>query len=1292
MASTSQQPTAPSSSSSLWDRNPPEIITAILNSSDVLTRYLNNNLSEIEIRQHASEIWNEAFNQDWPGDLTLLPSFGFPTASTGLCLVHSKSMLNRLRLLRPALDVNSPGILQDTFHITIKNNTNFGWFAEYGAPVVLMDFSDAVERGGTTIFNAMVTSEKVFTSLSSSLLHISMRNCWFEYLESYITDNPIVMLKYAIHGDHFHFLQYLVDTIKLDLAKLPIDFEEFKPYFAIAKNNNLEMFIYLHKKRCPVNHYSHKISFLTHLIDMRRLNFLQYIRGSQMVSNEEIVDVLSTTHTNYIVTDVDFWEWLLDTYCRKRFDKCRWAPIASNLNSAKRIVAKLGTVNLQTLRMNAYKTSVAAFGYLWQHRSHPDAYGFPPEIHSLEAELAICKLIDLANRESVWECSVDVYRRAHENDRVPNCYEGFVYAAIRSRNFGLLQAIHEVCKCPDLKFSSGDMDLALTLENMEAVKFLHENRLEGCSGHAFVDCITMGGLESVKFLFEHRRGDCNLEAGLDLAVRSGRLNVVKYLVGKGGKVLDESLTGCIQYGYLHTVTYLIDDVGMECTLQAMDLAVKSGSLRLVRYLRGRFPHLRVTMGSLEEVMSKNGRCGAKVQMSSPKSVVIIMASSTSTSESSLEPTSPTLQPSTSSRTSSLWDRIPSEIINIILNLSDIVTQYLNHHLTEIEFQQHATQIWHLAFREDWPGDLTLLPSLGFPTASSGLCLVHSKSMLSRLRFLRPDLDVETPGLVQDTFQVMIKDSTNFGWFTVNRPAVVALDLNDVVEPGGKPAFTQSHHEPVFKALSSALIHISMRHCWFDELDSYINQNPISLAKLAINNDHLDFLKYLVDPTRTFPIPAGPVHHTNVQLSRDVSESEPYFAAARNNNLDIFIYLHEEGCPVGNDMAKRSGMIVRELCYRVVTDDRGIVMDLDLWEWLLDTFCKYLFDICEWAPIAVNMDSAKRIVTKLGAVNFTILTMNAYKASMEVFSYLWQHRPQPGAPRFHRGIHHFDLDAEVAIWKLTDLTNVRNLRFCSAETYRRAHKDNIVPNCHQTWIWEAVKADNLDLLQAIREVCKCPDLISLNWNIINYPSRSWGNLEVVRFLHEHVSERCNERIFLDCALMGRLDLVKFLYEHGKGAYSLEAGLFSALRAGQLDVVKYLVEKGGKQNSAGFNKCVENGHLHTLKYLLEDVGVECTVDAITLAVKSGSLKLVRYLKEKFPNLKVTMDSLRGVMEKNERYGAKVQMVEFLLVHFADCLDVEMVYSEEWKDRYWESFEERVVEYLMHNGEKLRRVVEN
>ncbi|KAJ3332576.1 hypothetical protein HDU76_013753 [Blyttiomyces sp. JEL0837] len=572
----------------IMGQNPAEIITHIINSSDFLTQLLNNNLSEIEIQQHATEIWNEAFKQDWSGDLTLLPSSGFPTATTGLCHVHSKSMLNRLRLLRPDLDINTPGLLQDTFQITIKDSPDFGWFPDDGAPVVALDFNDKIEPGGPPLVIDGLKEEQTLDLLSTALIHISMRNCWVEDLDPYVNDNPTSMVKLAINNDHFDLLKYLVDTAQLvDLGMFPLTGSDFKPYIQIAFNKNLEMFMYVHEKGCRTGDDVDRKTLLMHLIDMGQVKFLQYMHGSGMLSEDEFISVLSSP--NEIVKDIDFWEWLLDTLCEEQFEKCQWAPIARDIKSAKRIVAK-------------------------QHRSYPNQLTFPSDLHQLEANVAFSRLINLRDIRVWRHCSVDAYRRVHENIQFPNCHDYGIEEAVVYGNLELLKAIHEVCKCPSLKFRKRDVETAAIHGKLNLVKFFHENQLGEWSEFTFGDCTMRGDLELVKFCFENRRDDCSLDEGLACALQSGRLDVIKYLVGQGGKVDSQPLCECIENGHFHAVKYLFEDLGVECPLEALDLAVRSGSLKLVRYLWERYPHLTVGMDSLDELVQNSEKNGPKVQI------------------------------------------------------------------------------------------------------------------------------------------------------------------------------------------------------------------------------------------------------------------------------------------------------------------------------------------------------------------------------------------------------------------------------------------------------------------------------------------------------------------------------------------------------------------------------------------------------------------------------------------------------------------------------------------------------
>ncbi|KAJ3286812.1 hypothetical protein HDU76_007931, partial [Blyttiomyces sp. JEL0837] len=64
----------------MTEKLPPELLDMVFRHSDPLTKYLNNRFSNDEIKSQSANIWNEAFHQNWEGDLELLPKYGLPDA------------------------------------------------------------------------------------------------------------------------------------------------------------------------------------------------------------------------------------------------------------------------------------------------------------------------------------------------------------------------------------------------------------------------------------------------------------------------------------------------------------------------------------------------------------------------------------------------------------------------------------------------------------------------------------------------------------------------------------------------------------------------------------------------------------------------------------------------------------------------------------------------------------------------------------------------------------------------------------------------------------------------------------------------------------------------------------------------------------------------------------------------------------------------------------------------------------------------------------------------------------
>ena len=85
----------------------------------------------------------------------------------------------------------------------------------------------------------------------------------------------------------------------------------------------------------------------------------------------------------------------------------------------------------------------------------------------------------------------------------------------------------------DLSYCEHAMDCSANNGHLEVVKFLHENRTEGCTKYAMNRAAQRGNLEVVKFLHFNRTEGCTDDA-MDGAAMNGHLEVVKFLqeIGK----------------------------------------------------------------------------------------------------------------------------------------------------------------------------------------------------------------------------------------------------------------------------------------------------------------------------------------------------------------------------------------------------------------------------------------------------------------------------------------------------------------------------------------------------------------------------------------------------------------------------------------------------------------------------------------------------------------------------------------------------------------------------------------
>lgn len=128
------------------------------------------------------------------------------------------------------------------------------------------------------------------------------------------------------------------------------------------------------------------------------------------------------------------------------------------------------------------------------------------------------------------------------------------------------------------------MDVAASENHIEVVRWLHENRREGCTTNAMDYAAANGHLEILQWLHAHRSEGCTARA-MDYAARSGHLRVVKWLhenttAGCTVRAMDDAAAE----GHLNVFKWLRENRNEGCSVNAMESAARCGRLDIVKWL------------------------------------------------------------------------------------------------------------------------------------------------------------------------------------------------------------------------------------------------------------------------------------------------------------------------------------------------------------------------------------------------------------------------------------------------------------------------------------------------------------------------------------------------------------------------------------------------------------------------------------------------------------------------------------------------------------------------------------
>jgi len=167
-----------------------------------------------------------------------------------------------------------------------------------------------------------------------------------------------------------------------------------------------------------------------------------------------------------------------------------------------------------------------------------------------------------------------------------------------------------------------------------------------------------------------------------------------------------------------------------------------------------------------------------------------------------------------------------------------------------------------------------------------------------------------------------------------------------------------------------------------------------------------------------------------------------------------------------------------------------------------------------------------------------------------------------------------------------------------------------------------KSIPLDLALLIKE--KLPKIASFYNCIINTFIKN-GDLDIVKYLVEK-GAKIDESSVSYAARNGNLELVKYLVE--KGAKIGFDAVSYAAGNGNLELVEYLLEKGATLGNDTVDDAVRSGNLDLVKYIVDDKNKPISDYALGKAIKSGHLHIVKYLvDEKGQNIYI--NSLRDAI---------------------------------------------------------------
>ncbi|KAJ1569674.1 hypothetical protein HK405_009811 [Cladochytrium tenue] len=647
-SSSSTRTSNATSSSNLWGGLPRELHDRVLGYASPLTRHLNGRLTPAETWAAARDIWGEALASGWDGDLALLPhpAWAVPTAQTGLCAVRSRTVYERLKILRP--DLADPTSLL----VWLRNDEGYGHF-EPGIHANLVVYVDDADydagaevaaaglirhlRPEATHFWDSGTRSKAKKVLARSLMHVAMRNCWMDELEQFVRINRERLGFLAIMFGHTDLLAALAAPDAgfdpatalypgLHPCRFAVEHDDFALFRAVQTRR--EGICPLGRNRCLA------YEILPILIERERLEFLKQLHEHYPARFLAACGEGEVNPGTTVACGMDVWEWMCDLL-QDDTGVRHVLPLPRTAAEARRLVVRMPVVHPEVLRRVANTCDPDVFDILWAHRPATADWPRLSNLSETSSRAVQASFVDLAPGSNPSMIALK-HKLGHACPR-------YLLLALPSAPLETMKVFHEHCRCPGFDWRSDVVADAALHDNLPTVLWAVRQLGQPTQAQvnsAFLRASSHGAMSVAHFLVEECSVDTpTLWRALVQTCSFGTPDTARFVwaqlrargaTGDGGgggdgdgdgveqppdllQLLRAAFDGALRSGREEMVRLLLDEVGIGRALAARDvgLAVQHGrSLRVARFLCARMQSFVCPLSALRAWLLAEGRPGA----------------------------------------------------------------------------------------------------------------------------------------------------------------------------------------------------------------------------------------------------------------------------------------------------------------------------------------------------------------------------------------------------------------------------------------------------------------------------------------------------------------------------------------------------------------------------------------------------------------------------------------------------------------------------------------------------------